>query len=138
MVDILTTEAEDNNYPISGEQPQEIKITIPMSQLFYFHSPLSWAKVVKLEYEPLVLSTSANENEQEGGEDQDEESTVTTEDQIPIRNFAIVYSSDIADFSTGLHVSFHFCFFTRTQNLHLLIPSPSASLAFSVCYYFTS
>jgi len=117
LSDILTQEAQDAldlSEPSEDDERQEeataARVTVPMSQLLHFYSPLTWAKIIKLEYE----TSSHSREEEEADEDVEEthEGPLTApNDVFPIRNFIAVYSADVADLSASLQVRFHFLSF---------------------------
>jgi hypothetical protein len=142
LSDILTSDAQDaqdfapiheDDYDGGGGgeleeiPPQEVaRVLVPMSQLLHFYSPLSWAKVIKLEYETTEKKHSATRPEDHEGDEDLEEEAAAASDQnaFPIRSFVFVYNGDVADLGAALHVSIRFHF---SPNLHILIPSLSPS-----------
>ncbi|CAG7726200.1 unnamed protein product [Allacma fusca] len=91
LSEALRRDVDDDEEEGEGEEQQgdgEEK-TIPLSQLFHWYSPLSWAKEVKLEYEkrPRVET---------------EEDEATEEDQFPILSFAVAFSGVNSELRTSL------------------------------------
>ena len=116
------------DYPEEGEEDEGAGdkggdwkpklVAVPQSQLFHFTSPLSWVKVLKIEFEKPGASTSRTNLKKSGEEDDDEavgedcedcdearnEESPSTLTEFPIRTFELVFSSDMADLSSNLKV----------------------------------
>lgn len=108
LSEVLTQEARDIAF-LTGTEDQDYeaaveKVTVPMSQLVHFYSPLAWAKLVKLEYE------GAEGDEKLNGGDDDENDDANQfapgEESLSLRKFEIAYSADVADIKAEINVSY--------------------------------
>ncbi|XP_035714329.1 uncharacterized protein LOC110858253 isoform X2 [Folsomia candida] len=105
LSEVLTQEARDIAF-LTGTEDQDYeaaveKVTVPMSQLVHFYSPLAWAKLVKLEYE------GAEGDEKLNGGDDDENDDANQfapgEESLSLRKFEIAYSADVADIKAEIN-----------------------------------
>lgn len=95
---------EDGDYGAGNEGGETATPDLPKSQLFHFHSPLNWARVVKLEYE-LVSESPDTDVDGESQNSQDDDLKV---DQFPLRNFALVLQGANTSLSSVLKASSFF------------------------------
>lgn len=83
------------------------KIDVPQSQLLYFHSPLNWARVVKLEYQLVSLDSGGEEGSDTVYPD---ENTNKLEDQFPLQHFTVVYQAANVSLSCTIQASQFYTF----------------------------